>query len=126
MKETILLFNFSDKKELQKLKMVLIPLKIRIKSIDKKDYLKPVGFLADVKEIEDNHLEYDKEELDNKMMILSGLSGSRIDLVLTSLKRAGLPKINYKAVLTAENQYWSCIQLYEELKSEHSLINGSK
>ena len=89
MKETILLFNFKDKKELQKLKMAVLPLKIRLKLINKEDYLKPVGFLADIKEIEDNDLKYDGEEFDNKMMVLSGLSNSRIDTVLAALRKAG-------------------------------------
>ena len=124
MKETILLFNFSDKKELQKLKMALIPLKLRIKLIDKKDYLKPIGFLANIKEINDNNLEYDGKEFDNKMMILSGLSSSRIDTVLATLKKANISKINYKAILTPINQHWDCIKLYEEIKSEHELMNS--
>ena len=124
MKETILLFNFKDKKELQKLKMAVLPLKIRLKLINKEDYLKPVGFLADIKEIEDNDLKYDGEEFDNKMMVLSGLSNSRIDTVLAALRKAGISKINYKAILTPVNQHWDCIKLYEEIKSEHKLMNS--
>ncbi len=123
MKETVLLFNFTNKKELQKLKIALFPLKIRIKLINKEDYLKPVGFLADIKEIEDNSLKYDGEEFDSKMMVLSGLSNNRIDNVLATLKKSGIPKINYKAILTPVNQHWNCIKLYEEIKSEHNLMN---
>ena len=51
MKPTILLINFQDQQKLHKLKMALLPFKLRIKTIEPQDYSQPIGYLAGVKEI---------------------------------------------------------------------------
>ena len=51
MKPTILLINFQDQQKLRKLKMALLPFKLRIKTIEPQDYSQPIGYLAGVKEI---------------------------------------------------------------------------
>ena len=51
MKPTILLINFQDQQKLRKLKMALLPFKLRIKTIEPQNYSKPIGYLAGVKEI---------------------------------------------------------------------------
>ena len=51
MKPTILLINFQDQQKLRKLKMALLPFKLRIKTIEPQDYSQPIGYLAGVKQI---------------------------------------------------------------------------
>lgn len=51
MKPTILLINFQDQQKLRKLKMALLPFKLRIKTIEPQNYSQPIGYLAGVKEI---------------------------------------------------------------------------
>ena len=48
MKPTILLINFKDQKKLRKLKMALLPFKIRLKTVESQDYCQPIGYLAGV------------------------------------------------------------------------------
>ena len=51
MKPTILLINFKDQQKLRKLKMALLPFKIRLKTVESQDYCQPIGYLAGLKEI---------------------------------------------------------------------------
>ena len=51
MKPTILLINFQDQQKLRKLKMALLPFKIRLKTVETQDYSQPIGYLAGVKEV---------------------------------------------------------------------------
>ena len=51
MKPTILLINFQDQQKLRKLKMALLPFKIRLKTVEIQDYSQPIGYLAGVKEV---------------------------------------------------------------------------
>ena len=46
MKPTILLINFKDQQKLRKLKMALLPFKIRLKTVESQDYCQPIGYLA--------------------------------------------------------------------------------
>ena len=49
MRETVLLINFEDQKQLRELKMILFTLKIRMKKVEKEDYLQQIGYLAGIK-----------------------------------------------------------------------------
>ena len=105
MKPTILLINFKDQQKLRKLKMALLPFKIRLKTVEPQDYCQPVGYLAGVKEISQ-----------------AEITGNLFDQVLFTLRKAGTP-VDYKAILTEHNQNWNCIQLYKELEKEHQMYH---
>ena len=110
MKETILLFHFSDKSRKNKLARALLPLRMKIREVAKEDYLQPVGYLAGNKEIPPSEESYQGEELDGEMMLMAGLSNTQVDLVLKAIR---------KAVLTASNQEWNARKLFAEIKAEH-------
>lgn len=121
MRETVLLFHFSDRDKRNRIARALLPLKVRIKEIEKADYLNPVGFLAGNKEIEAAQDIYDGPELEGEMMVLAGILGNRMDGVLKAVRKAG--SVPYKAVLTSANQYWNVLELFQEIRKEHELMH---
>ena len=84
MKPTILLINFKDQQKLRKLKMALLPFKIRLKTVESQDYSQPIGYLAGVKEIakvETASTEIlsaliPQEQMEKEMLILAGITGN--------------------------------------------------
>ena len=44
--------------------------------------------------------------------------------LLLNLRKAKVPKINLKAIVTEQNAGWSFYHLYEEIGEEHRLMNG--
>ena len=113
MKPTILLINFQDQQKLRKLKMALLPFKLRIKTIEPQDYSQPIGYLAGVKEVSQLQIPsalIPQEQMEKEMLI--------------TLRKAGTP-VDYKAVLTEHNQNWNCMQLYKELEKEHNMYHPS-
>ena len=125
MKSTILLINFKDQQKLRKLKMALLPFKIRLKTVEPQDYCQPVGYLAGVKEISKAEIPtalIPQEQMEKEMLVIAGITGNLFDQVLFTLRKAGTP-VDYKAVLTEHNQNWSCIQLYKELEKEHKMYH---
>ena len=117
MKPTILLTNFQDQQKLRKLKMALLPFKIRLK----------IGYLAGVKEVSQVQIPsalIPQEQMEKEMLILAGITGNLFDQVLYTLRKAGTP-VDYKAVLTEHNQNWNCMQLYKELEKEHNMYHPS-
>lgn len=119
MKTTVLLFHIQDRTRLHALKKIAMLMKIRVKVVDKKDYLQPVGYLAGIKELEAQHMVYEGEELEEEMMVMAGFTNNQIDEWISSMRKAKLAKINYKAILTPMNITWTSLQLYKELKQEH-------
>lgn len=122
MKPTILLFNFSDKPRLDKIIRAILPLKIKIKKVDKEDYMQPIGSLIGIKSIDSIEEKYDGPELNDEMLLLSDMTDPQLNQLLQSLRKAGV-SINLKAVLTENNKYWNTLQLYEELKLENEALN---
>ena len=57
-----------------------------------------------------------------QMLVMKDFTGSRIDTLLYQLRKAGVPKIALKAIVTEHNCGWSFYKLYEELKEEHRLM----
>lgn len=123
MRETILLFHFTDRQKRNKVVSALVPLKLKIKEIEKKDYLQPIGFLAGSKDISPVEEEYDGDELEGEMLLMAGISGARMDMVLRALRKSGVGPIPYKAAMTPTNQHWNPVQLFAEIKEEHEKMH---
>ena len=104
MKETILLFNITDRNTKLKLERILLPLKLRIRRIPVSQYGQTLAF-------------------SDPMMIFAGLSEMTLDRVLTGL-RAQQIRIPYKAILTPTNQHWTPEECFIEIKKEHEQMHG--
>lgn len=121
--EVVLLYNLTNTEKGRKIKKLLIPLGISIKEISKEQYLQPIGSLVGVKGYEKNNFEYTEEGFFEEMLVLHKFTSSRIDLVLKGFKKAGIEKVDLKAVVTPTNVAWNSLELYEEIKKEHESMN---
>lgn len=119
MRETVLLINFQDAKQLREIKMILLSMKIKMKTVEKKDYLQKIGYLAGLKDMEAVQEVYDGEELEKEVMIFANLREAQLDQILYRIRKNGVKKVDYKAILTDTNKDWNVPQLYEELAGEH-------
>lgn len=92
MKPTILLINFKDQQKLRKLKMALLPFKIRLKTVEPQDYCQSVGYLAGVKEISRAEIPaalIPQEQMEKEMLVIAGITGNLFDQVLFTLQKSG-------------------------------------
>ncbi len=120
---TALLYNISAEKS-RKIKFIFIQLKIHIKTIEKKDYNKPIGFLAGISDIPTVDTPYEGEGFLEEMLVFKGFTEKQLDELLLRFRSNKIPKVNLKAVLTPSNQTWDSITLYKELKKEHEQMNS--
>lgn len=58
------------------------------------------------------------------MLVMKHFSGHRLDELLLNLRKAGVPRIAIKAVLTEQNAGWPFYKLYQELRREHEAMHG--
>ena len=125
MKETILLFNMTDRERLLKIEMALFPLRVRLKRVAKEEYANPLGCLAGIKDIPPSDSPYEGGELDGEMMIFAFFNDARLNQVLAALRKSGAGPIPYKAVLTATNQLWTPTECFEEIRREHEAMSSN-
>lgn len=143
MREIILYYNPNPGPHVVKLKSVLVRMGIRIKNISKEQVTQKVGYLAGMpgfekvtgqepcaasgrepspasgQEPETTETETGLPLIEEEMLVMRNFTSRRIDELLMNLRKAGVPKIALKAVVTESNSKWTFYQLYEEIKKEH-------
>lgn len=117
-REVVLYYNPSQDKKANQVKGVLIRMGIRIKNVAPEQVNQTIGELLG---ITGNEIEPQEKApfVSEEMLVMYKFTGSRIDQLLLNLRRAKIPKIDLKAVVTENNVNWTFYRLYEELKEEH-------
>lgn len=144
LKEMVLYYNPNQSPYAAKLKGVLVRMGIRIKNITPEQTGELVGMLAGMpgfaegeelwkqaiaqkesKELAENEGDQNTADqssipqIPEEILVMKNFTGRRIDELLLNLRKAGVPKIALKAVVTEQNSHWTFYQLYEEIKKEH-------
>ena len=127
--ETVLYYNPGRPeamKHVAMMKSVLVRMGIRIRNIGPDQVMETVGYLAGMEGFQpldtDGSADKSLPEIPVEMMVLKQFSNRRLDELLMNLRKAGVPKIALKAVLTEHNSAWTFYHLYEELKEEHEAM----
>ena len=106
---SVLLYNFKDKERTDKVKFIFVLMGIKIKTVEKEDYLQKIGALAGVEGIERTEEIYEGEGFDEEMLVLNHLTDPQMNRMLIPLK----------AALTPTNVHWNTLELHDELVREH-------
>lgn len=123
MREMILAFGFTEEARLHALRRALAPLKVMVKTVPVTDYLQPAGRLAGDKTLPEGP-SYDGPELEQPLLLLSGITGPRMNQLLTAMSKSGV-SVDHKAVLTPTNRTWTIPLLYAEISEEHRRMHQS-
>ena len=131
--ELVLYYSTGDprmkKKEIM-MKSVLVRMGVKIRNVTPDQVLESVGYLTGVPGFEKREAADQAEEketlpqITEQMLVMKDFTGRRIDTLLLNLRKAKVPKINLKAIVTEQNAAWSFYHLYEEIKEEHRKMNG--
>ena len=118
----VLMYNCSGP-EFSKLRQIFAMLRLRMRPVTPERYHVPLQDLAVGKgEAEDQPA----QAIPEAMLVFCGLGDAFLHQVLEVIRLGKLPPIPMKAVLTATNQTWDTLQLYEELLKEREAIAAQK
>ena len=103
---------------------------VRIKNIGPEQVNQTVGYLAGLPGFEEQVDSVAEDGtakvlpvIPEEVLVMKNFTSSRIDALLFGLRKAGVPKIALKAIITESNSKWTFYQLYEELKEEHAAMS---
>lgn len=115
--EKILAFQLEEQ-NLQKLKQIAAGMKVKLYTVDRKDFYQLIGDLLGGKK---NPLygSYEGTAVSESMIVLEGFSDKRLDVLLKALKRDSV-SIDFKAVVTPTNIRWTVLQMYLEMEKERN------
>ena len=133
--ELVLYYNPEVSSKVMKLKGVLVRMGVRIRNVAPEQVTETVGALAGISGYKRAEQETapdaarNAEETESdagvlpiipeEMLVMHGFTGRRIDELLLGLRKAGVPKVELKAIVTESNAGWTFYHLYEEIKEEH-------
>ena len=118
------------KKQEMMMKSVLVRMGLKILNVAPDQVMESVGYLAGVPGFEKREVLQQPEaeekipQITEQMLVMKDFTSRRIDTLLLNLRKAKVPKINLKAIVTEQNAGWSFYHLYEEIGEEHRRMNG--
>ena len=131
--ELVLYYSTGDprmKKQEMMMKSVLVRMGVKIRNVAPDQVMESVGYLAGVPGFEKREVLQQPEaeekipQITEQMLVMKDFTSRRIDTMLLNLRKAKVPKINLKAIVTEQNAGWSFYHLYEEIGEEHRRMNG--
>ena len=131
--ELVLYYSTGDprmKKQEMMMKSVLVRMGVKIRNVAPDQVMESVGYLAGVPGFEKREVLQQPEaeekipQITEQMLVKKDFTSRRIDTLLLNLRKAKVPKINLKAIVTEQNAGWSFYHLYEEIGEEHRRMNG--
>ena len=105
------------------IKKVCESLGISIICVDRCDYAQKLGAIAGIVGFGMVNIIYLGRGLSDEMMVFSGIDSELLDKFLSDYKKNGIEPINYKAVLTVNNIFWTQKSYLLSLK-EHRKFHG--
>lgn len=138
-RETVLYFTPEKKEYEMKLKGVLVRMGIRVRVVMPDQTGETVGSLLGFAGWNANEKSTNQEkgpdgeedrqgagspadqmhEISDEVLVMHNFTGRRMDELFMNLRKAGVPRIPLKAVVTETNCQWSFYHLYEEIREEH-------
>ncbi len=135
--EAVLYYTPDQTANTVRLKGVLVRMGIRIKNVRPDQVQETVGSLLGIpgyekagdqkaEEAESQNQDIALAEIGEEMLVLHKFSDRRLDELLMNLRKAGVPKIALKAVVTESNAGWTFYHLYQEIREEHEKMSAQE
>lgn len=124
MKETVLLYQLEEKTK-HAIMTILQQLDVTIKDIQKEDTKQTMGYLLDLPGYNKNE-EKPEKELQEPFVFFAFFTDEQLDIVLEIFRRADIPYIPYKAMLTNDNVVYTFEQLYSNVEHEYQTITNQR
>lgn len=121
MQPLILSYNFPAK-HLSKLRMLAMKLGVRVRVVEKREYLDPIGSFCGMCGAFETM--YDGENFPGLMLVMAHFSDAQLSNFLQALRASKLPPVPLKAVLTPNNAGWNSLELHEALLDEHTAMQS--
>lgn len=122
MKETVLFYHLEE--SIQKaITTILKQLDVEMKEIFQEDASQQMGYLLDIPGFEKKE-EKSEKTLTESFLFFAYFTSEQLDIVLEIFKRAEIPYIPYKAMLTNDNVLYTFEQLYTNVEHEYLQITN--
>ena len=122
MTEMVLFYTPENTERTRKLKGIFVRLGVRIRNISPEQMGETVGFLAGLEGYDPAEEREEFPAPAEEMLVMKNFTSRKIDELILAIRKAGLKKIELKAVVTPTNAGWTFYKLYEEIREERRQV----
>ena len=122
MTEMVLFYTPENTERTRKLKGIFVRLGVRIRNISPEQMGETVGFLAGLEGYGPAEAKEEVPAPEEEMLVMKNFTSRKIDELILAIRKAGLKKIELKAVVTPTNAGWTFYKLYEEIREERRQV----
>lgn len=120
--EMILFYNLNPPDVMKKWKGICFRMGIRVKEVVPEQFHQPLGYLVGLPGFEAAEPTSQPDTFSEPMLVLQKFTGKRMEELWRQSKKAGVPNVPLKAVLTVHNSTWDSVTLYQELCRERQAL----
>lgn len=124
--ETVLLYYPKKPKYLPKIKSIFVQLGIQFRILDAASTAQKIGYLTGRTGFEKSTSDVPFSKIPQSVLVMDHFSGVRMDVLFSYLKKAGIPSIDLKAIVTDTNADWTFFALYQEIAKEHARMHARR
>ena len=125
MKETVLMYRIEEKAK-QAIVTILKQLDVEIREIGEDETPQQIGYLLNLPGFKKSE-EESQRKCEESFLFFAFFTDEQLDIVLEIFRRASIPYIPYKAMLTNDNVVYTFEELYTNVEHEYeSITNQSK
>ena len=120
-KPLILYYDNGQEEKRKTLEKAALHLGIGFIPVTGAHFLQTVGHLAKVKGFPARKIPpfENSPEITKDVLVMCNFTEEKLDMLLEAMKNGVIPQVALKAVLTAQNCFWTFAQLFQELEEEH-------
>ena len=123
--ETVLLYNIDKTEAGKAIISILEKLDVKVVIVKTSDLMCPLGYILKLDGYQ-RGTEALTSILNDDMMVLAGFEEDQIDILLEIFKKANIPFIPLKAMVTNTNIEWTFKHLLDNVKREYLEFTGMK
>lgn len=120
--EKVLLYHFQEEAHLETIRALLRTFGIESHVLPEEAWGQTVGYLLGLKGFPRKEAPPEIASFPHEVMIFYQLEDRRLDQVLEAFRKAEIPRVRYKAVVTPMNRFWSLRRLCETMEKEHAYM----
>ena len=119
---TLFLYNLDNPKG-AKIRRMCLPLKIRTKLVAPEAFAMTLDELTSGAQPDGQPAQ---AAFSDEMLLMADFTSAQVDALLAGFRRAKIPPVALKAVLTPTNRAWDSVQLHRELAQEHQAMREGR
>lgn len=118
----VLLYSFREEEKIARIRHFFAQQQVRTEIVPENASSQKIGYLIGMKGFKRMDKEEEAFVFPHEFLIFHNIKGKKLDHILLEMKKAELPPVRFKAVVTPFNMLWTLRRLCETVQKEHGAM----